>query len=79
MTDGTSYSELEARVRNLENWKSAADERARHIDRRFDDIEQKIDSRFQAMQGYISRIAWAMFLFIFIGVVGSLFKGAVGL
>lgn len=63
--------DLEKRVRALESWKSeqlmnfaVRQERDRHMDQRFDRIEQSVNE----IKGYLLRIVWVIIL----GIIGSL-------
>lgn len=76
MPEGLSHIEQrldahEARLSNIETWKAeqsttsaVREERDKHLDKRFDKLEQGVDE----IKGYMLKIVWVLVL----GILGSL-------
>lgn len=75
-------SEIEQRVRSLENWRNeqktvlaVGAERRKHMDTRFGQLEGRLDK----IDGHVSKLVWMVFGLIIASVLGFLLSGGVAL
>lgn len=80
--DEKMYDALETRVTSLEQWRqernvadAVREERAKHIDERFDNLDKKVDAGFTRLNGLVSRIVWLIITALIGGVMAFILQG----
>lgn len=75
-------TQLEKRVQSLEEWRNTCliqdavrAEQAKHIDKRFDDLETRLDKGFTRFDGLVSRIVWLIVTALIGGVMAFILGG----